>query len=99
VGGIMIADYFLIRNKRLRVDDLYNHQGIYRYRNGFNTIAIGAFLAGVLPNVPGFLLQVKLVSGGLFPEWINGLYHYAWFVGFFVSGLIYWLALRKRAVI
>lgn len=99
VGGIMIADYFLIRNKRLRVDDLYQPNGIYRYRNGFNTIAIGAFLAGVLPNVPGFLLQVKLVSGDLFPEWINGLYHYAWFVGFFASGLIYWLALRKRAVI
>jgi cytosine/uracil/thiamine/allantoin permease len=27
----------------------------------------------------------------LVPRFINGLYHYAWFVGFAVSGAVYWL--------
>ena len=36
--------------------------------------------------VPGFLLQIKLISATAFPEWIAHLYNYAWFVGFLVSG-------------
>jgi NCS1 family nucleobase:cation symporter-1 len=31
------------------------------------------------------------------PPWISGLYHYAWFVGFLVSGTVY-LAMMKRPV-
>ena len=94
VGGIMIADYFFIRKQELDVPELYQHEGIYGYRNGFNTMAIIALLAGILPNVPGFLLQVKLISSTAFPSWISQLYHYAWFVGFLVSGLVYWLLMK-----
>jgi NCS1 family nucleobase:cation symporter-1 len=94
VGGIMIADYFFIRKQSLDVNDLYRHKGIYGYGNGFNGIAIIALLAGILPNVPGFLLQVKLISATAFPGWISQLYHYAWFVGFLVSGLIYWMLMK-----
>ena len=92
VGGILIADYYLIRKKNLVADDLYKHNGSYSYSNGFNSIAIIALLAGILPNLPGFLLQIKVISDSLFPEWVSGLYNYAWFVGFFVSGFVYWLA-------
>ncbi len=86
VGGIMIADYYFVRKQQLIVDDLYSYTGIYKH---FNKAAIIALLAGILPNVPGFLLQVKLVSSTAFPGWINDLYHYAWFVGFLVSGTVY----------
>lgn len=99
IGGIMIVDYFLIRKKELVVDDLYSEQGIYTYKNGFNSIAIVALLLGILPNIPGFLLQVKLVSSTAFPEWISGLYHYAWFVGFAVSGVVYFMLTAKGAEI
>lgn len=92
IGGIMIADYYFIRKQKLETAELYSHAGRYNYRNGFNTIAIVALLAGVLPNIPGFLLQVKVISGDLFPLWVSELYNYAWFVGFFVSGFVYWLA-------
>ena len=85
----MIADYFFIRKKMLAADDLYRHDGAYGYSNGFNRKAILALLIGILPNVPGFLLQIKIISADAFPEWISHLYNYAWFVGFFVSGLIY----------
>jgi NCS1 family nucleobase:cation symporter-1 len=95
VGGIMIADYYFIRKQNLSVDDLYQHKGIYGFRNGFNSAAIIALLAGIVPNIPGFLLQVKLVSSTAFPVWISDLYHYAWFVGFFVSGLVYIFLMRN----
>src|SRR6185436_13102989 len=98
IGGIMIADYYFIRKQILNVDELYSHRGQYRFTNGFNRYAIIALLLGILPNVPGFLLQVKLISATAFPEWISHLYNYAWFVGFFVSGCIYWSLMYKFRV-
>ncbi len=95
VGGIMIADYFFIRKQQLRVNDLYTHAGQYGFSNGFNTAAIIALLAGILPNIPGFLLQIKLVSATAFPHWVSNLYNYAWFVGFFVSAVIYLFLMRN----
>ncbi|HNA17737.1 MAG TPA: NCS1 family nucleobase:cation symporter-1, partial [Ferruginibacter sp.] len=95
VGGIMIADYYFIRRQQLQLNELYSHQGQYGFRNGFNGAAIVALLAGVLPNIPGFLLQIKLISATAFPVWVSNLYHYAWFVGFFLSGIIYMLLMRN----
>lgn len=95
IGGIMIADYYFMRKQYLVVDELYNHKGRYGYNYGFNTTAIIALLIGILPNIPGFLLQVKAVTVTAFPGWISDLYHYAWFVGFLVSGIVY-LLLTKR---
>ena len=96
VGGIMIVDYFFIRHKNLVAEDLYRHNGVYGYSNGYNIKAILALLLGILPNVPGFLLQIKLVSAEAFPTWINHLYNYAWFVGFAVSGILYYLMMRNK---
>ena len=94
IGGILIADYYFIRKQNLIANDLYKHDGIYNYRNGFNSIAIVALLLGILPNLPGFLLQIKIVSPTAFPQWISDLYNYAWFVGFFVSALVYLLLMK-----
>lgn len=96
IGGIMIADYYFIRKQKLAVEELYSHAGRYGYKKGFNSTAIIALLVGILPNIPGFLLQVKVVSATTFPGWISDLYHYAWFVGFFVSGFVYWILTKKN---
>jgi len=98
VGGIMIADYYFIRRQELIVDDLYKHNGAYGFGNGFNRNAIIALLCGILPNAPGFLVTVKLISKDAFPGWVNDLYNYAWFVGFFVSAIIYWSLMQKFRV-
>jgi NCS1 family nucleobase:cation symporter-1 len=98
VGGIMIADYFFIRKQELSVEQLYQPKGIYRYGTGYNSAALIALLLGILPNVPGFLTTTKLISTGSVASWISGLYHYAWFVGFFVSGFCYLLLMRRKAV-
>ncbi|TBR18111.1 MAG: nitrate reductase [Chitinophagaceae bacterium] len=96
VGGILIADYYFIRKKILSTNDLYKHDGIYGFKNGFNSIAIVALLAGILPNLPGFLLQINVVSNSLFPTWVSSLYNYAWFVGFFASGFVYWILTKRK---
>ena len=96
VGGIMIVDYYFIRNKNLILDDLYSHEGAYGYSKGFNISALVALLLGIIPNIPGFLIQIKLLSAAIFPQWINHLYNYAWFVGFGVSGLIYFILMKKK---
>ena len=98
VGGIMIVDYFFIRKKELHLSDLYLRNGVYEYKSGFNAPAIAALLLGILPNVPGFLLQVKLIPSTMFAEWISHLYNYAWFVGFAVSGGVYFLLMKNRTV-
>jgi NCS1 family nucleobase:cation symporter-1 len=95
VGGIMIADYYFIRKQQLNTDELYQHKGLYTFNNGFNNRAIIALLLGILPNVPGFLLTIKVISQEAFPQWVSHLYNYAWFVGFFVSGISYILMMRK----
>lgn len=96
VGGIMIADYYFIRKQSLHTDELYKHSGIYSFANGFNTNAIIALLCGILPNLPGFLLQIKLISANAFPQWVSHLYNYAWFVGFMVSSVVYWLLMKRK---
>ncbi len=99
IGGIMIADYYFVRKQNLNVKDLYTHNGEYSFSNGFNRYAIIALLLGILPNVPGFLLQIKLISPTTFPAWISQLYNYAWFVGFLVSGIVYMLLMRSYKIV
>jgi NCS1 family nucleobase:cation symporter-1 len=94
----MIVDYFFIRRQQLQVEDLYRLKGIYTYRNGFNQWALLALLLGILPNVPGFLTTIGVVSKDRVPAWLSGLYNYAWFIGFFVSGLTYLLFMKKQMV-
>lgn len=94
VGGIMIVDYYFIRKQVLITDDLYRHQGTYSYNHGFNYAAIIALVAGILPNVPGFLATVHLIEADTAPAWLSGLYSYAWFVGFGVSGWVYWQMMK-----
>jgi len=96
IGGILIADYFVVRKCRLDLDALYDEEGEYRYTNGFSVVAIVALAAGVLPSLPGFLEEVKLLPAGSVPGPLAHLYHYAWFVGFAVAFVIY-LAGRRLA--
>jgi NCS1 family nucleobase:cation symporter-1 len=97
IGGILLADYFVLRRKTLVVDDLYRRGGVYEYRNGVHGAALVALAVGVAVNLPGFLRaaglawQAELASGRLSPAlaFFRGLYDYAWFVGFLLSGALY----------
>ena len=96
IGGIMIADYYFIRKKELIVEDLYQQGKSYFYKNGYNTKAIIALLLGILPNIPGFLVTIKVISTDAVPDWLTNLYHYGWFVGFFISALVYFILMKNK---
>jgi len=96
IGGIMIADYFFIRHKNLIADDLYALHGAYTYTHGSNFNALIALVAGIVPNIPGFLVTIKVVTVDSFPFWISNLYHYAWFVGFAVSFIVYLFLMKRK---
>lgn len=97
IGGIMIVDYYFINNKNLVLDDLYKLKGIYTFKKGFNIIAIIALILGVLPIIPGFLIQIKMLEKKLVWNWLAEMYNYAWFVGFFISGCTYWILSKRNA--
>ncbi|MFM8657635.1 MAG: cytosine permease, partial [Chthoniobacterales bacterium] len=82
IAGIMIADYFVWRRKKLDAAQLYQRHGAYRYTGGFSLVGFGVLLASVLPNIPGFLVTIKVLPADAFPAWLVAGYHYAWFVGF-----------------
>jgi NCS1 family nucleobase:cation symporter-1 len=86
IGGVLIADYFVVRRTRLTLADLYQRRGAYGYGSGFNPAAILALIAAIAPNVPGFLNQIGVVTAS--PFWAS-LYHYAWFIGFGVAFVAY----------
>ena len=44
LGGILIADYWVVRRQQLMLDDLYREQGAYTYRSGVNWRAVAAFV-------------------------------------------------------
>ena len=86
IGGVLLSDYFLIRKTELNLPDLYKPEGEYSYFRGFNPVAVAALALGILPCVPGFLGTIQVAAVG--PFWMN-LYHYAWFVSFFISFSVY----------
>lgn len=45
IAGIMIADYYVLRRRRLNVPALFDPHGQYRYARGFNPAALIAWLS------------------------------------------------------
>ena len=83
IGGVLIADYWIVRRTRLNLEDLYLTTGEYRYRAGWNPAAVAAMLIGC-----------ALAWGGLLWSPLRPLYDYGWFVGFGAAFLTY-LALMR----
>jgi NCS1 family nucleobase:cation symporter-1 len=79
IAGVLIADYWLVRRRRLRLEELYLPHGVYRYAGGWNWKAVVSTLTGC-----------ALAWGGLVVPALKPLWGYGWFVGFFASGLLYW---------
>jgi NCS1 family nucleobase:cation symporter-1 len=90
IGGVLIADYWLLRGRALSLPDLYDLDGAYAYSNGINWRAMAALTIAVLPVVPGFI-RAALTPGGQVasPNLWDSLYTYAWFVTFTLSFVTY----------
>ncbi|MFT7487255.1 MAG: NCS1 family nucleobase:cation symporter-1 [Candidatus Paceibacteria bacterium] len=94
IGGIVIADYFVVRRTDVDVEGLYRKDGVYWYNRGFNPVAVVALILGVVPNIPGFLNAAGF-SSDVSPLF-KSIYTYAWFVGFGISSLVYVLGMKLR---
>jgi NCS1 family nucleobase:cation symporter-1 len=76
--GIAIADYWLVRELRLDLFQLYSHNGRYDYAGGWNLRAIGALVVGWIPPLIG------LWYAPLHFLWSGG-----WFFSIIVAGVAY----------
>jgi NCS1 family nucleobase:cation symporter-1 len=90
IGGILIADYWVIRKRHLWLEDLFKLEGRYTYRRGVNPRAMAILVFAIVPVVPGFI-RAALTPGGQVanPTIWDSLYTYAWFVTFGLSFALY----------
>jgi NCS1 family nucleobase:cation symporter-1 len=87
VAGVLIADYWLLRRKKLQLEDLYLGEGAYTYSSGWNMRAVAATVFGCT------LAWIGLVVTPLAP-----LVDYGWFVGALgAAGLYVALSWKERA--
>ena len=97
LGGILIADYWVLRKQRLSLPDLFKVNGAYTYSGGWNMAAMLALVLAVLPVVPGFVRAAATPGGNVAsPGFLDQLYRYAWFVTFGLSFVIYLVLMRRR---
>jgi len=82
---VLIVDYWILRRTELDLASLYTPHGAYRYTNGWNIPAVVATLAGA---------GVALL-GAIWPP-MRPIYDWSWFVGFGLSGGLYWVMMRSR---
>jgi NCS1 family nucleobase:cation symporter-1 len=80
VAGVLIADYWLVRKKKLQLEDLYLLEGSYLYRYAVNWRAVLATVVGC-----------ALAWGGLVIPAMAPLVDYGWFVGAFSAGALYYV--------
>jgi NCS1 family nucleobase:cation symporter-1 len=99
IGGILIADYWVLRRRELVLADLFKVDGRYAYRNGVNPRAISALVLAIAPVVPGFLRAAATPGGQVAnPTFFDTLYTYAWFVTFALSASLYLAFSRPRSI-
>ncbi|GAA1316702.1 cytosine permease [Pseudonocardia xinjiangensis] len=86
--GVLIADYYLIKGRRIVVDDLYTLRpdGSYHFHRGHNPIAIGATAVGA-----ALAMAVVLLGSA-------GAAAFSWFIGAGIAFAVHWVLSRRRAV-
>lgn len=88
--GIHICDYWIIRQRRIKLSDLYHArpEGIFHYWHGFNPRAFVAWICGFASQLPGFANAID--KGTVVPIGCVRLYYLAFLVGFAISFSIFY---------
>jgi len=86
VLGILIADYYFVRKKKIALAELYKEDGIYSYsKTGYNQAAMIALFTGVFLALIGYWVPA-----------LNFLYSLSWFTGFIISFVLYLLLMKNN---
>jgi NCS1 family nucleobase:cation symporter-1 len=80
IAGIMVVDYFLVRNQSYDLLSLYKDNGLYP--------------AWHVPGFVAFLVPVLLTIVALTTGYLSWFYDYGWFTGSILGGIIYYLMSR-----
>jgi NCS1 family nucleobase:cation symporter-1 len=78
VTGIMLADFFLVRQRKYDVAAFYRYDGAYAASGGWNVAGLSAMAIG----------GVAALSG-LFIPGLATLYAFSWFIGVGVGAVVY----------
>lgn len=104
VGGVLVADYWLVRKTELRVPDLFVHGGHYHFTRGWNVRAVIATAVGAFVAVGGAYSSVGEDGQKTGPFPVDGvvpllrpLYDFNWVVAFLVAMAVYWLLAAHRS--
>ncbi|CAF1271684.1 unnamed protein product [Adineta steineri] len=92
IAGILIGDYYLIRKRNLDIVDLYCDTYPLCTGRAINWIAILALIIGIIPNMPGFIRSLDLHKTREH-NFFDDIYVYAWFIGLFLAGFVYVIAM------
>lgn len=84
VLGILICDYFVIRKKKLSVNDLFMTNGIYTFKKGVNYCAMISLAVGIISALIGYWVPA-----------VDFLYNLSWFTGFIISFCLYYVLMNK----
>lgn len=72
IAGVLLCDYFVIRRRSgLDVFHLYKPHGLYWYHEGWNMLAVLAFLVGLVPQLPGLATQINPKIGGISRQYVE----------------------------
>ncbi|EON96696.1 putative ncs1 allantoate transporter protein [Phaeoacremonium minimum UCRPA7] len=92
VAGIICADYWIVKKRKIDIPALYDPYGRYRYWYGINWQAMIAFLVALGPNLPGLVYSVGSTIGGSYiyiTEGAKHIYSFDWLFGFVMSVFLY----------
>ena len=84
IVGILIADYYLIRKRRVNVPELYENKGQYHYLNGVNWAGLISWILGGSAAIifTNYSFLVGLVVGG---------------ISYYLLGKFWWFEKYKQA--
>ncbi|CCE64786.1 hypothetical protein TPHA_0I02850 [Tetrapisispora phaffii CBS 4417] len=88
IAGVQFADYFIVRKGYINVYHCYTNRmdSFYMYNKyGTNWRAVVAYIAGIVPNFTGFIGSLEISV----PEGAMKVYYLNYFIGYFVSALVY----------
>ncbi len=83
IAGIMIVDYFLIKNQK------YDLLALYQDNAGYPAWNVAGMIAFLIP------VGLTILSFGI--EFLSWFYTYGWFTGSILGGLIYYLVARGES--
>ena len=91
IAGVLIADYWWVRRRNLKLADLYRTDGVYKYVKGWNWIAVVSLLVGIVVAIGGAYSQTDMKpfpANGIIP-FLKPFYDYSWAVGLAVAFVLY----------